>query len=663
MADLCKIPLHIPLLREYNTEKIKFERSRVEERMNMSTKPKRHTGRKARPRWPKLALEPSRAAWLSRLAFAVGPLVSYSLVEVLNYNQPWGSFTPLQVALNLVWYYLGAFFFYFVLGRRDRATKVAMLVAWAIGIVNRYAIAFRGRTLFPGDIVTIRTALNVAGNYNYTPDLMMVLTGLCVALFIGVLSLLPAPAERQRFSWKLFLPTLAGSGAFLYFFFCTNAVSDAGISPSMWTTRGNGLALNFSLCLRYSRVKAPDGYGRDALTTLAEEHPSEEAAVSASTDGITRPVNLIVVMNESLSDLSVIPGVETNQDPMPFLHSLEENTVKGWAFSSVFGGTTANSEYEFLTGNTVTFLPAGTVPYHMYVGQGDPSLAGQMESLGYATVAMHPYYSSGWNRVAVYNDYGFDEQYFLEDFDYDESDIIREYLSDRANYENLIARYEAKEEGQPLFLFNVTMQNHSAYTGEWTNLPEEVHLTGAYEGRFRTVDQYLNLVYQSDQAFEYLIDYFSQVEEPTMICMFGDHQPQVATNFYTEALGGEVEALDTDTAEKKQIVPFVIWANYDIPEQQDVTLSLNYLSALLMETAGLPTTGYQDFLLSLWEDLPVINPVGYLDRDGDWTAEEHWEELPDYARESLAEYRILEYCNIFDKGSRPENFYTLDTGG
>ena len=232
-----------------------------------------------------------------------------------------------------------------------------------------------------------------------------------------------------------------------------------------------------------------------------------------------------------------------------------------------------------------------------------------MKTLG-MTVAMHPYDSSGWNRVAVYNDYGFDEQYFLEDFEYDESDIIREYLSDRANYENLIARYEAKEAGRPLFLFNVTMQNHSAYTGEWTNLPEEVRLTGAYEGRFRTVDQYLNLVYQSDQAFEYLIDYFSKVEEPTMICMFGDHQPQVATNFYTEALGGEVEALDTDTAEKKQIVPFVIWANYDIPEQKDVTISLNYLSALLMEMAGLPTTGYQDFLLSLWEDLPVINPVG-----------------------------------------------------
>ena len=86
----------------------------------------------------------------------------------------------------------------------------------------------------------------------------------------------------------------------------------------------------------------------------------------------------------------------------PFLHSLEENTVKGWAFSSVFGGTTANSEYEFLTGNTTAFLPAGTVPYQMYVSSGDPTLVGQMAALGYRTVAAHPYRSSGWSRPSVY---------------------------------------------------------------------------------------------------------------------------------------------------------------------------------------------------------------------------------------------------------------------
>lgn len=85
------------------------------------------------------------------------------------------------------------------------------------------------------------------------------------------------------------------------------------------------------------------------------------------------PVNLIVIMNESFSDLTETFGLETNEDPMPFLHGLTENTVKGTAYSSVFGGTTANSEFEFLTGNTMAFLPDGTVPFQMYVTPGMPN--------------------------------------------------------------------------------------------------------------------------------------------------------------------------------------------------------------------------------------------------------------------------------------------------
>ena len=159
------------------------------------------------------------------------------------------------------------------------------------------------------------------------------------------------------------------------------------------------------------------------------------------------------------------------------------------------------------------------------------------------------------------------------------------------------------------------MQNHSAYQMAWTNLPREVWLTGALEGRFNTVNQYLSLVYQSDQAFEYLLDYFSQVEEPTLILLFGDHQPQVATNFYTDVLG---TAPDTALAQKKQMVPFVLWANYDIPEAQGVELSLNYLSGLLMDAANLPKTGYQTFLSQLRETVPAVNAVGYQDTDGTW---------------------------------------------
>ena len=612
--------------------------------------------KKRRLRWPKLPLAERQLAWTGRALLLLLPVLAFVLVEYLNYNS-WDDFTPVQIALNLAWYYLLELVFYFARRRRRvAAAKWAFGIAWGIGMANHYLISFRGRTLFPGDFLTLRTAANVAGNYDYRPDSMQWLTIGIFAAVLVLLSFLPRE-EKRLFDWRGFAPAAAGTAVFLAAFFGTGWVEGLGIEPSMWTTRGNGLVLNFTVCLKYMKVEKPDSYSQETLAALAGESPSDAADAAASADGGIRPVNVIVIMNESLSDLSVLPGVETNMDAMPFLRSLTENTVKGYAYSSVFGGTTANSEYEFLTGNTTAFLPAGTVPYQMYVSPGDPSLVGQMEALGYTTIAAHPYRSSGWNRPTVYADYGFDEVYFESDFQdraYMRGDERTGYVTDRCDYENLIRWYEEKEEGQPLFLFNVTMQNHSAYQMAWTNLPKEVWLTGELENRFQTVNQYLSLVYQSDQAFEDLIDYFSQVEEPTMILLFGDHQPQVATNFYTDVLGTNP---DTADAQKKQMVPFVLWANYDIPEAQGVELSLNYLSALLMDTANLPMTGYQKFLSQLWETAPVINTVGIRDAQGNWYGENA--ALPEELDGAIEDYKVLLYNNVFDKKDRVENFFTL----
>ncbi len=612
--------------------------------------------KKRRLRWPKLPLAERQLAWTGRALLLLLPVLAFVLVEYLNYNS-WDDFTPVQIALNLAWYYLLELVFYFVRRRRRvAAAKWAFGIAWGLGMANHYLISFRGRTLFPGDFLTLRTAANVAGNYDYRPDSMQWLTIGIFAAVLVLLSFLPRE-EKRPFDWRGFAPAAAGTAVFLAAFFGTGWVEGLGIEPSMWTTRGNGLVLNFTVCLKYMKVEKPDSYSQETLAALAGENPSDAADTAASADGGTQPVNVIVIMNESLSDLSVLPGVESNMDAMPFLRSLTDNTIKGYAYSSVFGGTTANSEYEFLTGNTTAFLPAGTVPYQMYVSDGDPSLVGQMEALGYTTIAAHPYRSSGWNRPTVYADYGFDEVYFESDFQdraYMRGDERTGYVTDRCDYENLIRWYEEKEEGQPLFLFNVTMQNHSAYQMAWTNLPKEVWLTGELENRFQTVNQYLSLVYQSDQAFGDLIDYFSQVEEPTMILLFGDHQPQVATNFYTDVLGTNP---DTATAQKKQMVPFVLWANYDIPEAQGVELSLNYLSALLMDTANLPMTGYQKFLSQLWETAPVINTVGIGDAQGNWYGENAV--LPEELDGAIEDYKVLLYNNVFDKKDRVESFFTL----
>lgn len=594
-----------------------------------------------------------RSPLVSRLCWGLGPVVGFVLVEVLNYNNLFTDFSPLQIALNLAFYYLIAGLVYLLVGGRNLSCGIATTLFWCIGMANHYVISFRGRTIFPGDLLTLQTALNVSGNYSYAFDSLQTGTLIGLAVFLLVLLLLPRQRGRAKLRLRSALPvSLAGVG-FLAMFFCTGFLSASGIEPSMWTTIGNGFVLNFSVCLRYSRVEPPENYSRETLNRIAGGVRDSSATAVGGAVGRTQPVNVIAIMNESFSDLSVVGDLPTNQDYLPFWRSLTENTVRGSAYASVFGGTTANSEFEFLTGNTTAFTPAGIVPYQMYVKDQSASLVHQMNQLGYTSIAAHPYLSSGWNRPAVYADFGFSKALFQKDFR--DPAYYRDYITDQADFENMVRLYEEKEPGEKLFLFNVTMQNHSGYTVPWTTLPKEVALTGSLAGRYPTVDQYLSLIYQSDRAFEYLVNYFAGIEEPTVILMFGDHQPQVAGSFYNKFLGTNP---GLDDLQAKYKVPFLIWANYDIEEEDGVETSLNYLSTLLMETAGLPLTGYQQFLSGLRETVPAMNANGYMDGEGKW--HERTATMSEAERAALEEYQALQYNELFEgRDERLEDFFFL----
>ena len=122
------------------------------------------------------------------------------------------------------------------------------------------------------------------------------------------------------------------------------------------------------------KVQKPEGYTPQIAEEIAEPYggaaaasdseKSEEEAVEKDLD--TLP-NVIVIMNEAFSDLSVFGDFDTDYDYMPFIHSLKDNVIKGNCYVSVKGGNTANSEYEFLTGDSMAFLPAGSVPYQQYL--------------------------------------------------------------------------------------------------------------------------------------------------------------------------------------------------------------------------------------------------------------------------------------------------------
>ena len=215
----------------------------------------------------------------------------------------------------------------------------------------------------------------------------------------------------------------------------------------------------------------------------------------------------------------------------------------------------------------------------------------------------------------------------------------QDFCIDSVNYDELFYLYENRDEDSPLFLFNVTMQNHGGYD---TFERHDVQVLG-HEGEFPKAEFYLSYINETDEAFMKVVDYFSKVDEPTIVIMYGDHQPWVEDEFVNLAMGVE----DTNNAEEvinKYRVPYVIWANFELPDVEFEDTSINFLMQKVFGLAGIETNDYGNFLNKVQESLSSLSLGGYFDKEGNFYT---YEEKSPYEK-LIAEYKILQYANIFD---------------
>ena len=298
----------------------------------------------------------------------------------------------------------------------------------------------------------------------------------------------------------------------------------------------------------------------------------------------------------------------------------------------------------------MAFLPSGSVVYQQYISKTPTSIVSNLKNDGYTCVAMHPYYETGWSRNAVYPDLGFDETHFIDDFD--QTKLLREYITDRELYEKIIDRYESRAANEDLFIMSISMQNHGGYTEKYDNFDEKVRLLGL---NYPDVNQYLSLVHESDSALEYLISYFQNVDDPVEIVFFGDHQPSLSSSFYPNLNGKGLSGLTEDELEDLYTIPFFIWTNYESTEVELPITSINYLSTLALERAGIELPAYNQFLADMMETIPAINSRGYYSKSAGGFL--HIEEATGEEADWIRNYNILQYNNMFDKKEKSEVFF------
>ena len=587
--------------------------------------------------------------WFGRIVFLLGPWAAFVCVEFLNKSNLIKDFAPWQLLFNLAWYYIIFIVARLLLGRIRRAGTLAILLCFFAGLANHYILRFRGRILFPADLPAWRTAANVADSFDYAPDVHMIQALIVLTVYLFLLWSCPPERKRRSISLVPCVTLWVLVVGYCYAFFCTPMLPSLNIYTQQWNTRTNGFLFNFTVAARYSVLETPEGYSDKAVAQIVDRFPALPADPS-----VTQPVNLIVVMNEGFADMTIFEGLEISEDPTPFLHSMEEDTISGLLFPPVTGGGTASTEFEFLTGLSNSFLPPHCVAYQLYVPEDTPALSTVLDAEGFATTAFHPYQASGWNRPMVYQHLDFDTQ--LYNTDVKAPRMVRRYISDSSSYETIYQiTDQAAAEGKPAFVFNVTMQNHSGYAQGWKNLQDIFTLSPELEQADPNARQYFALARESDNALRELIHHYSQVDEPTLIVFFGDHQPSLKNAFYEVLYGKTLEQRTDAEVMQQYAVPFFLWANYDIPEYQDVIVSSNLLSVLVARQAGLPMTGWMNFLSQLYDHLPVVTTSGYVTAEGFLTADA--QALTPEQQAWLQDYKYLAYCALKDISTENYHFF------
>ena len=535
---------------------------------------------------------------------------------------------------------------YFIFRLFMMSPKVAAIVTpipfLILALINYYVYQFRGHELVFYDFVSYKTAANVMGSYDYPLFVPIVCMIIPYALFIMFFVHLKVE--------KSVIHVAIREGIFAVLSVISVFLSI--VSVNSWFAEGyhtfrewgdmmsvlNGYYMSFAESIKAVMITPPSGYSAETADKALADG-GYAAVEELSDDGDT--ANIIVIMNESYSDLLLyedITGPVTNPDP--YWDSLSENTVHGLAMSSVFGGNTANTEFEFLTSLSMANLPSSSIAYHSFIKDNMYSIVRALEDKGYDSYVMHPYFSTGWNRTTVYPLLGFDHMLFINDFRFTDADYVCEKITDECAYRNMLRILDEHDAGSSnkTFTYLITMQNHGGY--DFDDFTPDTYTTVFNDYYNRCYNTFMTLVNKSDSALEMLLDELSSRDEKYVVLVFGDHQPELNLASSDDFMAGG----------RAWVVPYILWTNFEMSDEMKSELStdlnvtsINYLALDVLKAAGFGFNSYYRLIDSTRQDVPSINSAGFFTGDASVHLNNEGEDIP-----SLMLYRYLQYSILFD---------------
>ena len=570
------------------------------------------------------------------------PVILFLMME--HINNPYGN---LNIGLkywiiNVAILEIIFIFFYYICF----PYRITVIIFYGIGVVFSIAnycvgIFRNGNAIMPSDIPALKTAMNVSSNYKIELPInsfkWISLAIICCVVTVCVCRMIE---NRMKIKTRICLGglilvlTLSG---YMGIDFKNGYYK---INLDYWEISNSyykyGIPVTFLTLCQNTKVKKPENYKKESVIEVYNTYDDNNNREQNITDD-KRPT-VIAIMNESWSDLNIIHDFESNPDYMPFWHSFDTPVMKGDLLVSVHGSRTCNTEFEFLTGASMRNLPRLSYPYQQYSLKTLPSLAREFKNNGYDTVAIHPGKPENWNRKNALLYLGFDR--FIDKNDFIDPEYIGYFISDKSCYDKIIEEFKNKEKEK--FIFAVTIQNHGGYNSSRFNNDEMVQL-GSELNTYTDAREYLTLIQKADQALESLFTYFEKIDEPVIICIFGDHQPYLDEEFYEKLYGHSLKELSSEEEEKRYMTPYLIWSNYDTGIQKErKNTSANFLGTLLLNASGILENPFYEYIYSMQQEITEMNRDYYRTKDGVLHKSDEDDEW-------LKEYQDMQYYEMFDK--------------
>lgn len=566
----------------------------------------------------------------------------------------------------------------FFLGQRHACLCGAgVAVLSFIGIAQYFVKRFKNSAILPTDLLALNTAAAVSTEYVFALN-EYALMGIAYAMLaICALSLVRPPQPKAQHRVRGIAGNLAGTvasaGLLAALIFVPNYANDFGVQMKYWYTMDyyqlQGFFPTFFAVLQDMPIHMPDGYSTQTARDLTQSYASTYRSSTGADDAHTAAAaqfsqikpTVIAVMNESFSDLSLYDGLHTGYEgPQFFKNGLNDALARGTLNVTVHGGSTCNTEFEFLTGNSTTFIGAGKYPYSIYDLSHVDALAGEFKQWGYKTCAIHPNYPSNWNRDELYPTMGFDTFLSIDDFggmpdcavdrttpNEPHCEVFHSGVSDRETYNCILHMLE--QDDAPQFFFDVTMSNHGAYDQE--NIPAEYMVDYAPkesvgEETPERLNEYLSCIERADDDLEEFVGKLRQLDRPVVLVFFGDHQPTISMAYNDHWYTDESEDVH---ARRAFCSSYVVWANYDVAGNEQTgdvdEMSVDMLAAKTLDLIGAPVSDFQAALLEVRRSIPSLSTLGYQGANRTWYAPN---DDCTYAQ-AYRDLSLMEYLNFATK--------------